>query len=77
MKYSFIIGVNAGAGKVANAVADFSQTVVNGKGYGTVELTKYNTAETKTLQEHSLHCTTPMENRLQSVEMRMEITLIP
>ena len=29
--------------------ADFSQTVVNGKGYGTVELTKYNTAETKTL----------------------------
>lgn len=49
VKYSFIIGVNAGAGKVANAVADFSQTVVNGKGYGTVELTKYNTAETKTL----------------------------
>ena len=49
VKYSFIIGVNAGAGKVANAVAYFSQTVVNGKGYGTVELTKYNTAETKTL----------------------------
>lgn len=49
VKYSFVIGVNAGAGKVANAVADFSQTVVNGKGYGTVELTKYNTAETKTL----------------------------
>ena len=49
VKYSFIIGVNAGAGKVANAVADFLQTVVNGKGYGTVELTKYNTAETKTL----------------------------
>ena len=49
VKYSFIIGVNAGAGKVANAVADFSQTVVNGKGYGTVELTKYNAAETKTL----------------------------
>lgn len=49
VKYSFVIGVDAGAGKVAGAVADFSQTVVNGVGYGTAEITKYNADETKTL----------------------------
>lgn len=45
VKYAFTIGVNDGVGKVENAVVDYTQTVVNSKGLGAVELTKYDSQD--------------------------------
>ncbi|MDC7288998.1 SpaA isopeptide-forming pilin-related protein [Blautia schinkii] len=45
VKYAFTIGVNDGVGKVENAVVDYTQTVVNSKGLGAVELTKYDSED--------------------------------